>query len=179
MSKFTARFLASAASVALGASLLSTAAFAQVTALGLLNPDDAGSYNETVATSPPAVDVSGTFELTENAKTALSATIAVNSSAAYTPGVLELLEGATVIESVPLVFTGSQYTASFSKIIGPGDYTAEITGSVNVAKLGVGGTVTTSGVPEPATWAMTVLGFMGLGYAAFRQRKTKISMLAA
>jgi hypothetical protein len=64
---------------------------------------------------------------------------------------------------------GNQYTASFSDILGPGDYTAEITGTVNVRKLGVGGTVTTTGVPEPATWAMMVLGFMGLGYAAFRR----------
>jgi hypothetical protein len=34
-------------------------------------------------------------------------------------------------------------------------------------------------VPEPSTWAMMALGFMGLGYAAFRRRKTNISMLAA
>jgi len=46
-------------------------------------------------------------------------------------------------------------------------------------KLGIGGTVTTTAAaPEPSTWAMMVLGFIGLGYAAFRQRKTKISMLA-
>jgi hypothetical protein len=29
--------------------------------------------------------------------------------------------------------------------------------------------VTTSGVPEPSTWAMMALGFAGLGYAAFRR----------
>lgn len=34
-------------------------------------------------------------------------------------------------------------------------------------------------VPEPSTWAMMALGFMGLGYAAFRRRKTNISMLSA
>jgi hypothetical protein len=33
------------------------------------------------------------------------------------------------------------------------------------------------GVPEPSTWAMTGLGFAGLGYAAFR-RKTKGRALA-
>jgi hypothetical protein len=57
--------------------------------------------------------------------------------------------------------------------LGPGDYTAEITGTVNVAKLGVGGTVTTSTVPEPSTWAMMVLGFLGLGFAGYRGAKTK------
>jgi hypothetical protein len=36
---------------------------------------------------------------------------------------------------------------------------------------------TTGGVPEPSTWAMMVLGFAGLGYAAFRQgRKTSTAI---
>jgi hypothetical protein len=34
-------------------------------------------------------------------------------------------------------------------------------------------------VPEPATWAMMLIGFAGLGYVAFRQRKTKVSVLSA
>jgi hypothetical protein len=34
-----------------------------------------------------------------------------------------------------------------------------------------------SGVPEPSTWAMMVLGFAGLGYAAFR-RNSKVRALA-
>ncbi len=34
----------------------------------------------------------------------------------------------------------------------------------------------TTDVPEPATWAMMVLGFAGLGYAGFRSRKTAISI---
>jgi hypothetical protein len=33
-------------------------------------------------------------------------------------------------------------------------------------------------VPEPSTWAMLMLGFTGLGYAAFRRRKTPISAFA-
>jgi PEP-CTERM motif len=167
MNKFTARILASAAAVAIGASLISIGAFAQVTPLGNLDPASAGSYNETVPMG--AIDVAGTFELTKEAITALSATIAVNNGSMYTPGDLELLEGSTVIESVPLALMGHQYTASFSEILGPGEYTAEITGTDNVKKLGVGGTVTTSGVPEPSTWAMMALGFIGLGYAAFRR----------
>jgi len=28
-------------------------------------------------------------------------------------------------------------------------------------------------VPEPATWAMMVLGFVGLGFAGFRSTKAK------
>ena len=67
------------------------------------------------------------------------------------------------------MFNGSAYTASFTDLLGPGNYTAEITGIVNVAKLGIGGTVSTDAIPEPSTWAMMLLGFAGLGYAAFRR----------
>ena len=74
-----------------------------------------------------------------------------------------------MIDSAALVFNGSAYTASFTDLLGPGDYTAEIMGTVNVARLGIGGTVSTLGVPEPSTWAMMLLGFAGLGYAAFRR----------
>ena len=47
-----------------------------------------------------------------------------------------------------LTFNGSAYTASFTALLGPGDYTAEITGTVNVAQLGIGGTVSTDAIPE-------------------------------
>jgi len=80
---------------------------------------------------------------------------------------------------VPLTFSGSPWSASLMETLAPGDYEVFITGTSHTSALGVGGSVITSGVPEPSTWAMMVLGFMGLGYAAFRQRKTKISMLAA
>ena len=56
--------------------------------------------------------------------------------------------------------------------LAPGDvYTIDVTGTNNVAplRLGVGGSVFTTGVPEPSTWALMVLGFMGLGYAGFRR----------
>ncbi len=45
----------------------------------------------------------------------------------------------------------------------------------------VGLSLTNAGstVPEPSTWAMMLIGFAGLGYAAFRQRKTKFSTLSA
>jgi len=50
-----------------------------------------------------------------------------------------------------------------------GTYKVVFTGTSN-GDLSVGGTVATSPtVPEPSTWAMMLLGFMGLGYAAFRR----------
>jgi len=36
----------------------------------------------------------------------------------------------------------------------------------------------TSGVPEPATWAMMILGFAGVGFMAYR-RKSKQALMAA
>jgi len=35
-----------------------------------------------------------------------------------------------------------------------------------------------SGVPEPSTWAMMLLGFAGLGFAGYRQRQ-KLSGVAS
>jgi PEP-CTERM motif len=35
-----------------------------------------------------------------------------------------------------------------------------------------------SAVPEPSTWAMLLLGFTGLGYAAFRRSKAPILAMA-
>ncbi len=149
---------------------LRSAAFAAVHPLGNLDPVNAGSYNETDAAG--AIAVEGTFTLTAGSETSLSATIATGKKGSYTPGVLELFKGATLIDSIALVFNGSTYTASFTDLLGPGNYTAEITGTVNVARLGIGGTVSTDAIPEPSTWAMLMLGFAGLGYAAYR-RNTK------
>ncbi len=38
---------------------------------------------------------------------------------------------------------------------------------------------TSMGTPEPSTWVMMMLGFVGLGYAATRRGKTKNAMLSA
>jgi hypothetical protein len=168
----------------LGTSLLvSTAAFATVaiTPLGDLDPENAGAFLDDVTTG--SFMDAGTFTLTTfGVDTAVSATIAVNRAGAFTPGALALYEGSpftgTLIESDPLTFAKSAYTASFADILGPGTYYAEVTGTVNVSHLGVGGTVTTSTVPEPSTWVMMMLGFAGLGYAAVRRGSKDKAALA-
>jgi hypothetical protein len=52
-------------------------------------------------------------------------------------------------------------------ISGLGSFTtAEFTSSKNAFEFSLG---SSSSVPEPATWAMMMLGFAGLGYTAFRR----------
>jgi hypothetical protein len=44
--------------------------------------------------------------------------------------------------------------------------------------VGDEGLAVTSGVPEPSTWAMMLLGFAGIGFMAYR-RKAKPALMAA
>jgi PEP-CTERM motif len=168
MSKFTARILASASAVAAGAVFLSAPAFA-VIPLGNLDPPKAASFSEDVGTGPFTVEA--TFDLTKEAIASVSTTISVIREAMYSPGDLELFDATTdtVVETKALTFGSSAWTASFMDVIGPGDYEVLVTGTSHTSALGVGGSVITSGVPEPSTWAMMALGFIGLGYAAFRR----------
>ncbi len=165
----------------LGASLLSTAAFAGVTSLGNLDPENAAGFGDFNTTG--VFFDAATFNLTVSANTAVSATIAVNNKAQFTPGLLQLFSGApfsgTLLDSAPLTFGGSAYTASFTDSLGPGIYYAEITGRVNSTVLGVGGSVTTIAVPEPSTWAMMLIGFASLGFAGYRASRKSINFAAA
>ena len=47
-----------------------------------------------------------------------------------------------------------------------------------IAGVGPGFPGASSAVPEPSTWAMLLVGFSGLGYAAFRRKRVPISALA-
>jgi PEP-CTERM motif len=48
-----------------------------------------------------------------------------------------------------------------------------LTGTLAVITLG------STGIPEPSTWAMMLLGFAGLGYAGYRTRKGARSAVTA
>ena len=39
--------------------------------------------------------------------------------------------------------------------------------------------VNVGAVPEPATWAMMMLGFAGIGYAGLRRTKSPLALTAA
>jgi hypothetical protein len=165
---------------ALAASLVSTAAFAAVTALGNLDPEDAAGFGDLNTTGVFAD--AGTFNLTISANTAVSATIAVSNRFQFTPGTLQLFSGlpfsGALLDSEPLTFGGSAYTASFDDPLGPGIYYVAITGRVNSRTLGVGGSVTTTAIPEPSTWVMMALGFVGLGFAGYRSSRRSVDFTA-
>jgi hypothetical protein len=55
--------------------------------------------------------------------------------------------------------------------------TATFSSTNNAFEFSLATPITTTGTPEPSTWAMMMLGFAGLGYAAFR-RNAKVGTLA-
>ena len=60
-----------------------------------------------------------------------------------------------------------------SGILGAGSYYIELTGTGESALANYGGSVTTiaEAVPEPASWALMILGFLGVGGMAMVKRR--------
>ncbi|HEY5203119.1 MAG TPA: PEP-CTERM sorting domain-containing protein [Roseiarcus sp.] len=54
-----------------------------------------------------------------------------------------------------------------------GTYFVEVAGTSGLGslKLAIDGNVTTLAAPEPSTWAMLMIGFVGLGYAGYRTQR--------
>ena len=69
------------------------------------------------------------------------------------------------------LFTQNTFNPSFDALL----TTDPNGGGVRNNNLGEG---TISAVPEPATWAMMILGFASLGFMSYR-RKTKLALMAA
>jgi PEP-CTERM motif len=115
---------------------------------------------------------------------------------------VELSPSALGANTLTIVIGGVTYTDSLTETANPFGQvklTGELVGGTlgaNVSELSIsytqsGGTgngisasatysVTTSTVPEPSTWAMMMLGFAGLGYAAFRRAsKSRVPAIAA
>jgi hypothetical protein len=93
---------------------------------------------------------------------------------------IEAIDGATLVQSFDL--TGLPHDEDLNFIlVATGGPLTEIslssTSGIKEAKhFEVSGV---SGVPEPSTWAMMLLGFAGLGYASFRQTKSARTVLSA
>lgn len=83
-----------------------------------------------------------------------------------------------------LNFTGTGYFDSFFTALGAGNYTLGYTLTGNGGPNGLRITATnvtnvaTGAVPEPATWAMMLLGFGGIGFAMRRKQVPALSQIA-
>ena len=85
----------------------------------------------------------------------------------------------TLLQSGAITNTGNTRTASLSQFnLNVGNYTIAYTGNVTGPPAGVGSDITfgagatpTGSVPEPATWAMMVLGFGSSGFVLRRRKK--------
>jgi len=85
--------------------------------------------------------------------------------------------GTTTTFAPPAITTLQQFGIN---LLGNTNYTVRVQGtSANVAGEWHGGiTVVNAAVPEPATWAMMLLGFGAVGMAMRRGRRLKIAQLA-
>ncbi len=65
----------------------------------------------------------------------------------------------------PQIIDSGLFTLSVNNLSISGGHSADLTGTITAV----------AAVPEPATWAMMILGFMGVGFMAYR-RKNKHSL---
>jgi hypothetical protein len=87
-----------------------------------------------------------------------------------------LVPTGTLIDSAPLgPRTGAPPTTQAVSVednLAPGNYFVEFVLTGGVPKNDpFSGQITISAVPEPATWAMMVLGFLGVGFVAYRRKR--------
>jgi hypothetical protein len=123
---------------------------------GLANP----SFTETLNFTNT---LAGLYSVTLDTSSA-----AVNFTSAW------LSDGTT---TAPLSFIGQLGPLEFwgldTTLLGAGTYTLTINGNNNdTGSLGGTVTITDHGVPEPATWAMMLFGFAGIGLAMRHKRRT-------
>jgi hypothetical protein len=181
------KFLAGAA-LALG--LLSSPAYA-VIPLGALDPETFDSASLTGKLPSSGIMFMDEYTFTLTTTGFVSPGVILTSASG--PGRLptgtdvELCQGGPTTDctvSEPLVVVGSTGSVTLATLeldggAGSPTYYLVFSGT-SKGTLSVGGTVSTSpAVPEPATWSMMLLGFAGLGYAAFRRNAKGRAPMAA
>ena len=131
-------------------------------------------FHDATLTSPTFSDV-----LNFTNDTAGSYSISLGSSAPAVDILSAILTGPDGSFSLTKVFDNGT-TESFSfgpMLLALGDYSLTLSGN-NSGVGDLGGTVTISAVPEPATWAFMLLGFGGMGVAMRRRRRQGLTQLA-
>jgi hypothetical protein len=102
--------------------------------------------------------------------------LSLNTHTSTGPSPLFIPSG-TLLESAPLLnVVGGQEATVTPDVLSAGSYFAEVNGISGSSriKLAIDGTVTgISAIPEPSTWAMFVLGFIGLAWVGYRNSRPR------
>ena len=157
----------------LGASMLSTTAFAATHDLGDLTPVNTGSATDVGVTT---IDLIGLFTSSTTFDFSGSTTTSVIKQT-ISGGLLDLFSGTptgthALVDSTGIMKFGSAYIASLADTeLAAGSYFLELTGTAS-AKVSptISVSTATSAIPEPSTWAMMAIGVAALGFAGVRRR---------
>jgi hypothetical protein len=90
-----------------------------------------------------------------------------------------LTEGSMTIDAEPAFRVGGDYVTDFTDTLGPGSYTVTFSSAIPKGDTLEVGYTLSSAVPEPATWAMMVLGFLGVGFISCRRRSPGLNIRIA
>ena len=132
--------------------------------------DDAGGSLSGGGSSAPLTTSDFTIDLVFTTLQASSFSAGLQSALPDAPATFDLFKGSSLLASG--VGTGNVNISPVT--IGAGTYTLSITGAVDSSLESEGGfqfSGTPSAVPEPATWAMMLIGFGGLGAALRGSRR--------
>jgi hypothetical protein len=109
--------------------------------------------------------------------------VETNNEADFSPGNVQLYNASGTsfgFESIPFIFSGSGYNAQNEGAIYPGvgDY-IEVTGVSTADALPLQVSISASDLgpviaPEPSTWAMMLVGVVGIGFVARRRRRSAL-----
>ena len=110
---------------------------------------------------------SGTFNESFDLFVTFTLPIGTNAGQPFTASVVGSVSGNT--GSVKIDFNNTPQTFSFNG----GTFTLSIvdpaTVTTSVDSVSLSGNIVLAAVPEPSTWAMMILGFLGLGFMAYRR----------
>jgi hypothetical protein len=169
-----------------------------VIAYGQSSPYPTGAFNEIIP-APPGGGQYGAYFVSDTHFQSISQSIALNTGTTYTVSYNiyapingthnpfdALLQSATDGNLSP-VFTAKtlgagwvNYSAAFVASTGPYAFNLSyLPLGVEAADFVVDNIGITANVPEPATWAMMIFGFLGIGFLAYRRRATPASFRLA
>jgi hypothetical protein len=128
--------------------------------------DFLSTQSHCIAPPPPVSYDQGLFEYDFASGDALFGTYTGDLTASDSPGLFNNLQDFTVTGG-----TG-RFAGAMGAFVGIG--VVDFRGPTPSAHLAFDGTLDAAGIPEPSTWAMLILGFLGTGVAARRAHRAVI-----